>query len=222
MLAITFASLLAGWTICDRLAPEPRSFHSRGFDHVAEIFPPFSRQNSSARPMVYIYAVGYPGRRWDVSARLLTSATLPHETFPGEAVVSRAGDLVTLDEYYQSGQTNAVVLVDGAGSLIGAFALTDLLRDDEILSLERSDCGIHWRDGASYFFLLESEPRFYIALSGGLVLEFHLETGRFRRGRASAFPDLLQVMGRSFANERAEPWATSLRFSSITDLVRGR
>ena len=208
--------------MCDKPAPEPQSFHSRGFGYVAEIFPPLSRQNSLTRPIVHVYAVAYPGRRWDVVARLVASAILPHEAFPAEAVVSQAGHLVTLDDYYQSGQANAVTLVDSAGSPIGAYALTELLLGEEIAALERSDCGIHWRDGASYFFLLDAASRFYIALSGGLVLEFNLQNGTFRRGEASAFPELLHVMEQPFADEQVAPWATSLRFSSITDGVRGR
>ncbi|HUG02709.1 MAG TPA: hypothetical protein VML95_12650 [Longimicrobiales bacterium] len=163
MLPIALATVLA-WSVCDKPAPEPQSFHSRGFGYVAEIFPPLSRQNSLERPLAHVYAVGYPSRRWEVDARLVTSATLPHDAFPAEAVVSQAGHLVTLDDYYQSGQANAVVLVDTARSLVGAYALTELLLEDEISALERSDCGVHWRDGARYFFLLEAASRFFIAL----------------------------------------------------------
>ena len=32
-------------------APTPVSFNSRGFGHVAEVFPPGSRQNPSKRPL---------------------------------------------------------------------------------------------------------------------------------------------------------------------------
>lgn len=222
MLTISLAATLLGGAFCDRPAPEPRSFHSRGFGYVAEVFPPRSRQNPGERPVAYLYAVGYPGRGWDLDARLVASVTLPHEESPAEAVVSQAGHLVTLDDYYKPGEANAVVLVDSVGHLVGAYALTDLLHEDEILAVGRSDCGIQWRDGARYYFLLQPVPRFYIVLSSGLVLEFRLGDGAFGRGRAGAFPDLLQVMGQDFANEEVAPWATSLRFSSITDVLGAR
>ncbi len=128
----------------------------------------------------------------------------------------------TLDDYYEPGSGNAVVLVDGMGNQLAGYALIDLFLEEEIAAFEWSDCGIHWRDGARYFFLLEATPRFYIVLSSGLVLEFSLENGAFVRGEVGEFPDLVQVLAQPFANEQVEPWATSLRFSSITDAVRGR
>jgi hypothetical protein len=92
------------------------------------------------------------------------------------------GDSIVLqsvpDDYYQSGQANAVVLVDSAGSLVGAYALTELLLQDEISALERSDCGCVSRAAS--------------------------------------------VMEQPFADEQVVPRATSLRFSSITDVARRR
>lgn len=120
-----------------------------------------------------------------------------------------------------SDYANAVVLLDTAASVLGRYALADLLDEDEIATVERSDCGIHWREGARYFFLLDTSQRCYIALATGLVLEFSLEDGAFRRGSAGAFPALARVMKRAFANEEVESWSTSLRFSSLTDVLRG-
>ncbi len=94
MIAATLATVVTAWSMCDRPAPEPLSFHSRGFGYVAEIFPPFSRQNSQERPVVHLYEVGYPGRGWDVNARPVMSAQLPHDVFPAEAVVSHVGRLL--------------------------------------------------------------------------------------------------------------------------------
>ena len=65
-------------------------------------------------------------------------------------------------------------------------------------------------------------PRLYLALQGGEILEFDLQSGRMRRGEISTFPDLQQVVERSFPNEEAEVWPTSLRFSSITDGIGAR
>ena len=66
-------------------APEPVSFHSRGFGYVAEIFPLRSRQNSTKRPFCYFYEVGYGGFTWKVDAKLKWKAPLAYELlFPLE------------------------------------------------------------------------------------------------------------------------------------------
>lgn len=216
---LVLALIAASPFLCDRPAPEPRSFHSRGFGRVAEIFPPGSRHNDGERPLAYLYEVAHPGSRWEVRARRVWSAPLPHGRFPSEAVVSVEGHLVTLDDYYEPGGPDAVVLLDGAGRHLGSHALSDLLTEREIAALERSDCGIHWREGARYYFLTGAAPRFYVVLASALALEFDLARGGFRRGPADAFPDLVEVMGQPWADEEAGVWPTSLRFSSITDVV---
>lgn len=215
------AVLAGAGATCDPLAPEPQSFHSRGFGVVAEVFPPGSRHNAGERPRIYTYEVGYPGPRWDVDARRVWSATLQHGHFPHDAVVSMEGHVVTLDDYFQVGGENAVVLLDRLGRELRAYGLSDLLTEAEIADLEWSDCGILWRTGAGYYFLLGASPRFYVVLGGGPVLEFDLVSGALRRGANEAFPELAEILAKPWPNEEAEVWRTSLRFSSLTDLVGG-
>ena len=150
------------------------------------------------------------------------SRTLPHSDFLSEAVVSMQGHLVTLDDYDELGADYAVVLFSSLGDRLAEYSLSELLTAEEISHSERSDCGIHWRHGARYFFLLDLVPRLYLALPGGEILEFDLQSGRMNRGEISTFPDLRPVMERSFPNEEAEVWPTSLRFSSITDGIGAR
>ena len=162
--ALVLVASLPGPPLCDRGAPEPRSFHSRGFGFVAEVFPGESRNNETPEPVVYMYAIGYPGADWKVDARHRWSATLPHSDFLSEAVVSMQGHLVTLDDYNELGADHAVVLFNSLGERLADYSLFELLTGEEISHSERSDCGIHWRQGARYFFLLDLVPRLYLAL----------------------------------------------------------
>jgi hypothetical protein len=112
---------------CDRPAPEPRSFHSRGFGHPTEVFPPRSRQNPGEKPVAFAYEVGYPGSTWKVEARLLWMATLVNTRMPSEALLSMQADLVTRNEYDQPGYANALVIYDRAGRLVLRFSsITDV------------------------------------------------------------------------------------------------
>jgi len=55
------------------------------------------------------------------------------------------------------------------------------------------------------------------------VLEFDLDTGRHKHGSSAEFQGLAMVMAKGInSNEETEIWATSLRFSPITDLVEAK
>jgi hypothetical protein len=220
MLTALFTALAATLPFCDKPAPEPRGFHSRGFGQVVEIFPPRSRRNPGERPMAYLYEVGFPGTRWDVEARRAWTATLPHAAFPQDALVSTDGHVVTLDDYWQTGREHAVVVFDARGRQRSGYRLEELLTAEQIADLEWSDCGIQWRLGAKYFFVLDAAPHLYIVLPS-VTLQLDLTSGGFRRGPAASFPELTGVMSRPFPDEEAHVWATSLRFSSITDVLGG-
>jgi hypothetical protein len=220
MLTFLMATLAASADLCDKPAPEPRGYHSRGFGQVAEIFPPRSRRNPGEQPVAYMYEVGYPGSRWDVRAKRMWTATLPHTAFPAEALVSMDGHLVTFDDHHQLGQVHAVVVFDAQGRQRAAYRLDELLTAAQTRAFERSDCGVHWRREARYYFLLGSAPRLYVVLPS-LTLELDLEGGGFRRGDAGSFAGLAAVMREPFPDEEVEVWSTSLRFSSLTDLLAG-
>ena len=122
-IAANFASVVTVWSTlspvvarCDRGAPQPLGFHARGFGHLAEVFPPKSRQNSGSRPVAYFYDVGYPGTEWRVDARRVWTAELVNLQMPQAALVSMAGDFVTLDDYHQAGMEHALVIYGKAAS----------------------------------------------------------------------------------------------------------
>ncbi len=203
-------------------APEPVSFHSRGFGYVAEIFPPDSRQNSTKRPFCYFYEVGYGGIGWKVDAKLKWKAPLVNDLMPYQAVVSMNGRLVTLNEYAALGYKNAVAIYSPTGALVKTYQLDDLMPAADREKIETSMSSRWWNKGAKYFFL-ENPARLYVLLAEGKVLEFNLDTAQRKYGASTEFHDLARVMAKAInSNEETEIWATSLRFSSITDLVEAK
>src|SRR6476659_6977873 len=213
--------LTASLTIasCDKGAPEPLSFHARGFGYVAEVFPPKSRQNRGSRPVAYLYEVAYPGTEWRVQARRMWTAELSARLMPQAALVSMAGHLVTLDDYYETGGDHALVIYDRDGRLVRSFTLGQLLGATRLEGIQWSDCGRAWRQGVRFFFTSASNPKLYVLLPSRGVLEIALENGDLRRGGISDFPALGAILARAYPNEEAEVWVTSLRFSSISDLL---
>ena len=200
-------------------APAPVSFHARGFGMVAEVFPPRSRQNPTDRPQCFFYEVAYPGTMWTVAPTLRWEGPLANERMPAAAVVSMEGELVTLDEYANQGFRHAVVIYDAKGALVRSWALEELLSAEELAALDRSaDRSVSsrwWRRAAELYFMRDP-GRFYVVPARGRTLEFALSTGALRAAPRAAFPALV----RPDVNARVEVWATSLRFSSITDLLR--
>lgn len=201
-------------------APHPVSFHSRGFGYVAEIFPPKSRQNPNDKPLVYFYEMGYSGKVWDITPTLKWTAELVNTTMPYEAVVSMDGRLVTLNEWANLGFQNAVVIYNLEGKLVRSYDLDSLLPEEDVNTVERSKSSRYWTRGARYYFFLREPARLYILLSWQKALEFFLEDGKFRYGNVKSFPDLAALVEKQSVDEEAQVWATSLRFSSITDVVK--
>ena len=214
--AINAASLATG-TMCDRGAPHPVGFHSRGFSYVAEVFPPNARRNTDSHPRVYVYEVGYPGATWRVDARRLWTAALP--VMPQAALVSMAGHVVTLDEHFQAGGDRALVLFAPDGRLVRSFALEQLLDSIDLARVEFSDCGRLWREGAAFYFSGGPNAKLYIAFKWDSALEIDLATGALRRGSARDFAMLREITSQRFPNELTEPWELNLRYSSLTDML---
>jgi hypothetical protein len=205
-------------TRCDRGAPQPVGFHARGFGYVAEVFPPKSRHNAGPRPIAYFYAVGYPGTEWRVDARRMWTGELANTQLPQAALVSMAGDFVTLDDYYQAGAEHAIVIYDRGGRLIRSFTLEQLLEPTDLARVPLSDCGRLWRDGTMSYFTSAPDAKLYVVFPWGRVLELTLASGALSRGELTDFATLRDITARRFPNEQAESWSLSLRFSSLTDL----
>lgn len=220
--------LLASAAVADDVGwPEPASFHARGFGFVAEVFPPASRQNpASDRAFCYFYEVGYPGTRWDVHAKLIWKAPVVNGRMPVEGLVSMDGRLVTLNEWGAIGHAHAIVVYDRRGQLVAD------IHGDRVLSALGPEANAHvhpsdttrwWNQDAKYYFSRDgSSPgsyrmgaRLYVRLNWPRVLVVNLETGEFKGGAPSDFPELTAIAGDS--NAATAVWKTSLRFSSMTD-----
>lgn len=224
MIAVLLAAVLtvvdgAASSSCDRPAPEPLGFSSRGFGYVAEIFPAKSRQNHGSRSVAYLYAVGYPGSDWRVQARRVWTAELAAQRFPMAALVSQAGHLVTLDDHYEYGGGNALVIYDRDGRFVRSLTLDALLEPRDLAGVQLSDCGRAWRTGVRFFFTTTGNAKLYLLLPSRRAIELALKTGALRRGALDDFPTLSAIVTRQFPNEETEVWMTSLRFSSISDLL---
>lgn len=201
----------------DWAAPEPRSFHARGFGFVAEIFPPRSRQNDGDRPYCYLYQMEYAGTTWTIAARLRWQGQLVNRKMPYEAILSMDGQLVTLNDWGHVGSENAVVIYDRGGKLVKSYALEQFLPQTDMDKFSSSVSSRWWNKGAKYYFISRA-ARLYIVLPWGSALEFSLTNGQVRYGAANTFPGLKTADG----NAETEVWATSLRFSSVTDLLQAR
>ncbi len=201
----------------DWAAPEPRSFHARGFELVAEIFPPHSRQNVGDRAYCYLYEMGYPGTAWMIAPKLRWRGPLVNRGMPYEAILSMDGHLVTLNEWWHVGYEHAVVIYDRFGKLVKTYALDQLIPQTDMDKFSESVSSRWWNKGAKYYFI-NKPARLYIVLAWGSALEFSLADGQVRYGPANTFQGLKTADG----NAETEVWATSLRFSSVTDLLQAR
>jgi hypothetical protein len=218
---IVFVALAHLSSADDWARSEPVSFHTRGFSYVAEVFPPKARHNATGKPVCYFYAIGYPGTDWKVDAKLVWKGPLVNPDMPYEAVLSMGGDLVTLNEYGHLGFENSVVIYSRQGKLVKAYSLDELIPAADVAGFERSVSSRYWNRKARYYFL--SDPlRFYVVLPQDKVVRFQLSDGQHRYGAISDFPEIAKVTANPSANELVEVWRTSLRFSSVTDVLAAR
>lgn len=192
-------------------AAHPNSWHSTGFSKLVEVFPPKSRHNPSDKPVAYVYDIGYAGTAWNVAATLVWKGPLVNQESPYEAILSSDGWLVTLDDWANLGFHHAVVVYDPAGKLVASRKLDDLLPAD-VRDRDRSTSSRYWRKGAKYVFDTKQKlVQIWIANAG--VLQVSLADGKHKYFAANAAPK------RSPNAEDTEVWSTSLRFSSVTDVL---
>lgn len=191
----------------------PRSWHGQGFSRVVEVFPARSRHNPGDKPFAYAYDVGYPGAAWKNDAKLVWKGALANREAPYEAIVSSDGWLVTLDEWGNLGYDNALVIYDPAGKLIKTHKLDGLVPAD-LADRDRSVSSRYWRKNAQYRFDTRAKL-LQIQLDRAGVVEVSLASGAAQyveagKARKLANPEIAMI------NE------TTLRFSSITDLLAER
>jgi hypothetical protein len=205
----------------DWMSPEPASFHARGLALVAEIFPPASRQNAGSHALCYFYELEYPGTRWDVKPTLKWKAALVNEQMPVDAIVSPDGWLVTLNNWGAAGGKHSVVVYDQRGRLIADWSGDQLFAHpllQKIARERRSVSSIWWNENAKYYF---SRARaLFVSIGPDAVIRIDLAGGSYRVGDRSTFPEYTSVAADT--NALTEIWKTSLRFSSITDVLAAR
>lgn len=227
---LVLASLAAPAAADDWPAPHPRSWHGQGGSRVVEVFPARSRHNPGDRPLAYAYEVGYPGAAQTgkapaggavgaagagsrLDAKLVWKGPLANRWAPYEAIVSSDGWLVTLDEWANLGHDHALVVYDPSGKLIKAHKL-DALVPADVANRDRSVSSRYWRKGAHY--VLDTRARLLqIHLDKAGVVEVSLTTGAAQyaapgKARKLTSPEVAMIH------------ETSLRFSSITDVLAER
>jgi hypothetical protein len=205
----------------DWMSPEPASFHARGLSLVAEIFPPASRQNAGSHAICYFYEVEYQGTRWDVKPRLRWKAALANEQMPVDAIVSADGWLVTLNNWGGAGGAHSVVVYDQRGRLVADWSGDQLFAHpllQQIARERRSVSSIWWNEKAKYYFT--RVHTLFVSLGPDTVIRFDLADGSYRVAGPSTFPEFTAVAADT--NALTEIWKTSLRFSSMTDVLAAR
>lgn len=202
--------------------PEPTGYISRGMNYVAEIFPPLQAVDSSYKPLCYFYSTGY-----ESSFELLWKDTLINEACPIHAIISMGGDLVTFNNHGRDDFEHSVVIYDKQGHLVKTYNLYDIMPEEDTLTLLQTRSYRWWNTDATYFFANPDHMReqlspthLYIKLQGDKAMEFRLKDGAFRHGSPTDFEVLDSLLRQgNRPNERTAIMGTSLRFSSITQLL---
>jgi len=200
---------------------EPASFHARGMLLVAEVFPPASRRNAGSHALCYFYELGYPGTRWDVKPKLRWKRELANDRMPVEAIVSMDGWLVTFNDWGAMGHAHAIVVYSPDGRLVADWSGDQLFADPSLAQIARqrmSVSSIWWNEKAKYYFA--RDKTLFIGLTGQLVVRIDLAGASYRVGPPARFREYAAVS--ADANALTEVWKTSLRFSSITDILAVR
>jgi hypothetical protein len=138
---------------------------------------------------------------------------------PQAALVSMEGHVVMLDEHYQAGGEQALVVFRADGKLVRSLRLEELLDPADLARVELSDCGRLWRKGTVFYFSREPNAKLYAVFPWGRAIEVDLSAGSIHRGRADDFPTLRDVRSQRYPNEATEAWQLNLRFSSLTDML---
>ncbi|HEV2817266.1 MAG TPA: hypothetical protein VGW40_08630 [Allosphingosinicella sp.] len=152
---------------------------------------------------------------------------LRNEVMPVAALVADSGRyFVTFDDWGGTGTgPNVVVIYDGAGRVIRALSLPDLVSEDYARSLWHSFASIFWggehrisADGESLVLDVASPEDELYQGGGPLTLEVALATGRVTPPAGPAWETALAASARVRAQQRA--WAAR-RLAYMTDPLLG-
>jgi hypothetical protein len=152
---------------------------------------------------------------------------LRNQVMPVAALIADSGRyFVTFDDWGGTGTgPNVVVVYDGAGRVICALSLPDLVSEDYALTLWHTFASIFW--GGDHRFSVDGErlvlevasPHDEMYQGGGpLTLDVVLATGRVSRPEGPAWENALAASARVRSEQRA--WAAR-RLSYMTDPLLG-
>lgn len=164
-----------------------------------------------------------PRGRWVAQWR----GPLRNEVMPVAALVADSGrHFVTFDDWGGAGSgPNVVVIYDGAGRVIRALSLADLVSEDYGRALWHSFASIFWggehrfsSDGESLVLAMASPEDEMYQGGGPLTLEVALATGRVTPPAGPAWEAALAASARVRARQRA--WEAR-RLAYMTDPLLG-
>lgn len=208
MRSLALACLLVATTVAadSWLPPQPRAWHDAGPTRVVEVFPAGSRHGDARSARAFVYAVTANGPR---TARLVWQGPLANDKAPVEAIVTPAGELVTLDNWGARGHTHAVVIYDRAGKRLRAYAYNELLLPDSVRQrVRRSVSSIYWLEGAVFTYHARTRSLLIGYAEGWIALS--LADGKQRWVASSKLPPGVEVVRRP---------PIDLQFASITDVL---
>src|SRR5262245_61215630 len=113
----------------------------------------------------------------DQSYRLIREAALLNPVAPVDAVVSRRGDLITLDNWHNIGYGKVLAVYDSSGRNVIHYELEQLYPVERIKRLRESVSSRYWRCAPVHFVDPVDQTELYIreALGGYFVLR--IDTG---------------------------------------------
>lgn len=158
--------------------------------------------NASTRPVVYFYLTVTRGGEFSVDATGSGPSSCQNPLMPDAALVSTVGYFVTLDDVDRLGSERSLVIYAPDGRLVRSFALDQLFAPADIRRIGITKCGIHRRDGATYYLPSQRESLRYRNDSARDAAGLYHMPGLVWPDSLSAVPT---PMGRSFRSPRSVP-----------------
>ena len=118
-------------------------------------------------------------RQADRSYRLVADVTLQNPVAPVESLVSRAGHLITFDNWHNAGYGRVVAIYGAEGRLIASYGLEQLYAAEPLSKLPMSVSSRWWRCAARGYVDPDKETAVYVMERLGGTFVFDLASGKF-------------------------------------------
>lgn len=128
---------------------------------------------------------------------------------------------MTFNDWGAMGMAHAIVVYDPRGRLVADWSGDQLFARPALGRIARermSVSSIWWNEKAKYYFT--RAHTLFVTLADEVVIRVDLARGSYRVGAPATFPDYATASADT--NALTEVWKTSLRFSSITDVLAAR